>query len=152
MDAPSISHQVISQRLEQLLLDQLQTPGKGRVLQAPVDVVLSEHDVVQPDLLFIASDRKEIITKANVQGAPDLIVQILSRSTEQWDRRTKRGLYAKHGVREYWLVDPESQTVEVASLDGAELVTAGVFPGGARLESSLAPEVQVEVGVLFCEL
>lgn len=152
VDAPSIPHQVISQRLEQLLLGQLQGQCKGRVLQAPVDVVLSQHDVVQPDLLFIASDRLEIITEANVQGAPDLIVEILSGSTELWDRRTKRGLYAKYGVREYWLVDQESQTVEVASLDGSELITAGIFEVGTALESPLVPEIQVQVAALFSEL
>jgi Uma2 family endonuclease len=152
VNAPSIPHQVISQRLEQLLLGQLQGPGKGRVLQAPVDVVFSEHDVVQPDLLFITSDRLGIITDANVQGAPDLVVEILSRSTEQWDGQTKRGLYARYGVREYWLVDPESQTVEVTSLGGSELVTAGVYGAGTAVESPLLPGIQVEVGALFCEL
>lgn len=118
MDAPTIAHHDVAQRLERLLYDQLQATGRGKVCRAPVDVVLSSHDVVQPDLMFVAADNIGIVGRANISGAPDLVVEILSASTAQWDRQTKRRLYAQYGVREYWLVDIEAGTVEVAGPAG----------------------------------
>lgn len=154
MDAPTTVHQDVLRRLERLLFDQLQATGRGRVYRAPVDVVLSNHDVVQPDLLFVTAIRLGTITRANVLGAPDLVVEVLSPSTTQWDRQTKRRVYAKFGTREYWLVDTEAQTVEVTSLKVAapettELLTAGVYADGARLESPLLPELMIEAAILF---
>lgn len=153
MDAPTISHHDLSRRLERLLYDQLESTGRGRVFRAPVDIVLSNHNVVQPDLLFVASDRLETVGRANIAGAPDLAVEILSPSTERWDRHTKRQLYAKYGVREYWLVDLESQTVEVMSLtmasQGAELTSVGIYGIGSRVRSPLLPEIVIEVAGLF---
>ena len=70
-------------------------------------------DVVQPDLLYISNERAHIITDENVQGAPDLVVKILSSSTAERDQTFKRSLYAKHGVKEYWLVDTDAKTVTV---------------------------------------
>ena len=84
---------------------------------APTDVVLSDTDVVQPDLLFISSERAHIITPANIQGAPDLIVEIRSDSTAERDETLKRKLYAERGVKEYWLVDPEAMTITVLLLE-----------------------------------
>ena len=80
----------------------------GRLFIAPLDVVLSATNVVQPDLVFISNARMHIITDANIQGAPDLVVEVLSPSTAARDWRTKHDLYAEHGVQEYWIVDPES--------------------------------------------
>ncbi len=154
MDAPTTVHQDVSRRLERLLFDQLQARGRGRIYRAPVDVVLSNHDVVQPDLLFVTADRLEIITRANVQSTPDLVIEVLSPSTTRWDRETKRGVYAKFGAREYWLVDPDLETVEVSSLavsspEPAVLVTTGVYAAGTRVESRLLPELVIEVAELF---
>ena len=75
----------------------------------PTDVLLSDHDVVQPDLIFVSRERKHVITDANIQGAPDLVVEILSPSTASRDWRDKLDLYERHGVAEYWLVDPVSE-------------------------------------------
>jgi Uma2 family endonuclease len=154
MDAPTTVHQDVLRRLERRLYDQLQATGRGRIYQAPVDVVLSNHDVVQPDLLYVAADRLNIITRANVVSAPDLVVEVLSPSTTQWDRQTKRRVYAKYGAREYWLVDTEAETVEVAALvaqtpEPAELQTTGVHAAGDRVRSQLLPEIVIEVAELF---
>lgn len=102
----------------------------GRVYCSPFDVVLSETDVVRPDLLFVSSGRANIITADNVQGAPDLVIEILSPFTAERDGTIKLDLYARHGVREYWIVDPDAKTVmllwrgrsrfEVVSIYGAE--------------------------------
>ncbi|MBX2819393.1 MAG: Uma2 family endonuclease, partial [Rhodothermaceae bacterium] len=76
--------------------------GLGRLYGAPFDVILSDHNVVQPDLLFVSKERLSIITEKNVQGAPDLVVEILSPSTADYDRGVKRRFYAAHGSREFW--------------------------------------------------
>jgi Uma2 family endonuclease len=154
MDAPTTVHQDVLRRLERLLYDQLQATGRGRIYQAPVDVVLSNHDVVQPDLLYVVADRLNIITRANVVSAPDLVVEVLSPSTSQWDRQTKRRVYAKYGAREYWLVDTEAESVEVTArvaeaLATTELQTTGVYAAGDRVKSQLLPELVIEVAELF---
>ena len=103
--APGELHQSISALLGWRLVQFASENSLGRVYQAPFDVVLSDTDVVQPDLLFVSNERGHIITPANIQGAPDLVVEILSPSTAERDRTFKRTLYAKHGVNEYWMVD-----------------------------------------------
>ena len=85
----------------------------GRVYIAPFDVLFTDTDVVQPDILFISQDREHILTPANVQGAPDLIVEILSPSSSTRDWRAKRELYSARGVREYWIVDPTNRIVSI---------------------------------------
>lgn len=149
--SPSTLHQEISKRLGRLLLERAEDPGKGRVYSAPYDVVLSEHNVVQPDLLFVSKERLGIIGQANVQGAPDLVVEVLSESTEEWDRVTKRRAYSRYGVRELWIVDLQTKTVEVASHDGLDLVTVGVYPVGTTACGPLLPDCQVNVADLFKE-
>ena len=101
----------------------------GRVFIAPVDVVLSDTDVVQPDLIFVSRERSHIITKMNIRGAPDLVVEILSPSTAE------RDLYARHGVKEYWMVDTELRQIRQLLLDGDEFRLAGVFGVGDTLVS-----------------
>ena len=93
----------------------------GRVYIAPFDVLFTDTDVAQPDILFISREREHILTHANVQGAPDLIVEILSPSSSTRDWRDKRKLYASHGVREYWIVDPANRIVSVLLLQDGVL-------------------------------
>lgn len=88
----------------------------GEVFAAPFDVVLSDENVVQPDLLFVTTARAGIVTDDNIQGAPDLIVEILSESTRRKDEVTKRKLYERFGVQEYWIMDPELEIVKIFKL------------------------------------
>ena len=112
--APSIRHQRVSQKLEQELLRLLEAPGHGIVIDAPVGVEFpSTGEGVQPDIVFVSSARTHIIADAAIRGAPDLVVEILSPTTEQRDRGVKRKLYERQGVLEYWIVDLETETVEV---------------------------------------
>ena len=111
--SPTTKHQVISGRLHLLLANIFADRGLGRVMYAPLDVVLSDHDVAQPDLLFVSNERSGIVEDANVQGAPDLVVEILSPGTAAYDRGYKLALYGRHGVREYWLVDTDARTIQV---------------------------------------
>jgi Uma2 family endonuclease len=112
--SPNLRHQELVGRLhfeiERFLR---QNRGAGRVFLARLDVVLSKWDVVEPDLLFVAGDQLEILTAANVQGAPALVIEVLSPGTRRMDEQDKRRLFDRSGVREYWLVDPTREAVTV---------------------------------------
>lgn len=105
--APGTRHQIVVTNLALLLGNHIRKRKLGRLLVAPCDVLLSDITVVQPDLLFVALERETIITPKYVQGAPDLVVEVISPGTERTDRDVKRQLYARYGVRHYWLIDPE---------------------------------------------
>lgn len=140
--APETYHQTLSRRIQFQLYEQIEERGLGLVFNAPTDVQLSETDIVQPDLLVILATRKSIISPKKVIGPPDLIIEILSEATGSKDRKLKLDLYQKAGVPEYWLVDPESQRIEVQRLTGGSYQVAGSFhdeilyPGiqGVRLD------------------
>ena len=110
--------------------------GLGHVFFAPTDVVLSDNNVVQPDLLFISREREHIITRANVQGAPDLAVEIRSPLTAERDLTVKRRLYAEHGVKEYWLVDLDGTTVTVLLFGEGGYEEAGTHRNGQSFAST----------------
>ena len=115
--ARNTAHQTVSIRLMTRVYLYVEQNGLGRIYHAPFDVLFTDFDVVQPDLLFITQDRKHIITPDNVRGAPDLTVKKLSPSSTSWmGWRDKRDLYAKHGVLEYWIIDPTNRIVSVMQL------------------------------------
>lgn len=112
--SPNLRHQDLVGRLHLSIGNHLAGhPGTGRLFLAPLDVVLSLYDVVEPDLLFVGGDQREILTEKNVQGPPALVIEVLSKSTREKDAQTKRRLFDRTGVREYWLVDPELDLVQV---------------------------------------
>lgn len=147
---PNEIHQRVSKRLLWLLM-QVEESGFGWVYHAPFDVVLSDTDVVQPDLLFVSKDRADIITPANVQGAPNLVVEILSPSTAQRDWTQKRDLYAKYGVRELWLVAPDARLVWVMALTDGEYAITGVYKDGQTLISPTLAGLTIDLGYVFGE-
>ncbi len=99
----------------------------GRVYPVLTDVVLSDRDVVKPDILYVSKQRSHILTRENVRGAPDLVVEILSPATADRDRTTKLDLYAKHGVQEYWIVDPDARTIMVLLQGENRFEVSGIF-------------------------
>ena len=112
--APSFRHQRISQRLERQLLRLLEDPGLGIVVDAPVGVEFPDSgEGVQPDIVFVSEARRGRIAEQGIRGAPDLVIEILSPTTADRVRGIKRKLYERQGVDQYWIVDPESQAVEV---------------------------------------
>ncbi len=135
MPSPTVPHQRVSIKAGTRLTVFVEANGLGEVFHAPIDVVLSDTIVVQPDLVFISNEQAHIIEHSNIQGAPDLVVEIRSPSTAEYDWTTKYRLYERYGVREYWLADPEACTVTVFALraDGYEL--AGIYTRGQTLTS-----------------
>jgi len=135
--APSPYHQRISRNIEFLLWSFVSKNGLGEILDSPCDVVLSPQDIVQPDLLFISRDRSHIIGERYIEGPPDLIVEILSPSTVELDRKHKKELYQRYGVKEYWIVDPNRKEVEVYTLEGGRYSLHGRFGANESLNSPL---------------
>ncbi len=147
--APNEPHQRSLLNLASMIRDHVRTVGLGKVYVAPFDVVLSDDNVVQPDLLFISKERLNIITDANVQGAPDLVVEFLSPGTAHLDRTQKRELYARFGVREYWLVSPEAGTVEVLVLRGGSFERLGLFGAGDTVKSEVLSGLSFKTDAVF---
>ncbi len=147
--APGTPHQRLIGRLYHFLDDHVRTGKLGEVLIAPCDVVLSPTDIVQPDLLFVAADRVSIIGEKFISAAPDLVVEVLSPSTEDRDRTLKMKLYARAGVRELWIADTKEKKIEVLinSADGFRQEAA--FGLGATLRSSLLPGLQIPIVEVF---
>ena len=112
--SPNRSHQVIAGNIFALLWTHLDAHGGGQAFTAPFDVVFSNFDVVEPDVLFVSDQRaSQIMTAMNVQGAPDLVVEVGSPSTRRRDEKLKHQLYERFGVSEYWVVDPDLELVKV---------------------------------------
>ncbi|HHM04808.1 MAG TPA: Uma2 family endonuclease [Gammaproteobacteria bacterium] len=150
--APTTRHQRVSRELEYLILNHVKKHDLGEVFDAPVDVVLGkgkDRQVVQPDIVFVAKERAGIVAEAAIEGAPDLVVEILSPSTEEWDRRYKKAVYARYGVREYWLVAPDTETIEVYVLEQDALMPSGVFAEHEPVVSRLWPDLALDPKEIF---
>jgi Uma2 family endonuclease len=149
--ARSPHHQIIVTNLLLLLGHYAMQNGLGLVLPAPLDVVLAkEVQIAQPDLIFIAKARApKLVTRAAITGAPDLVLEIISPSTARADRKIKPPLYARHGVAEFWLVDPEDQSVEVFVLDGETYRVAGIYLAGDTIKVGRFADAQISVDSIF---
>jgi len=150
--APLTKHQRIVANLHRLLGHVIHEKELGLVFSAPIDVLLSNVDVVQPDFLFVSKARLSIITEANIQGAPDLVVEILSESTRKNDEGIKRLLYERAQVQEYWIIDPTSESVKTFQLQEGryhsplELISA---PTTIALTTPLLPGLSVSLSEIF---
>ncbi len=147
--SPVTYHQQILFRLATILSRLVQSQGIGEVFIAPYDVVLSDYDVVQPDILFVSNERAHIVTSDNIRGGPDLVVEVLSPSTVERDLGYKRILYARHGVGEYWIVDPEAKTVEVLKLEAEEYVRHRLYGQEEDLQSPAIPGRPIQLREVF---
>ncbi len=138
--APTSRHQKIVLRIAAALLAFVERNRLGEVFCAPIDVILSGTDVLQPDILFVAEARRKTIAREGIVEAPDLCIEVLSESTRAVDLGAKKMLYAKHGVREFWAVDPEENWIEVyrlsedasspfLRLDASGTLTTDIIPG-----------------------
>jgi Uma2 family endonuclease len=146
--SPILLHQIVAGRLHVILNEYVREHG-GIVLFAPLDIVLTDYDVVQPDLLLFTREREGLLNlrKAN-RAAPDLAIEILSPATAVNDRGRKMQLLARHCVREYWLVDPDTTTIEVYALNGQQFALGSTASGRERVRSPLLPGLALLPGDL----
>lgn len=147
--APTPYHQDISRNLVRLLDSHIEKHHLGKAYYAPIDVMFSNEDVVQPDILFISRERMNIIQENGLHGAPDLIVEIFSPATADRDRTYKRTLYARSRVLEYWLVDPDTQTIEVLTLGKKDYQRVGSYAQDQTLNSPLLSGLAVPLNEIF---
>ena len=150
--APTTLHQFVSQNIEVLLVAHVRAARCGTVLHAPVDVVLGEgdeRDVLQSDVVFVSRERASIVTLAEVDGAPDLVIEILSRGTKTRDRGYKRTRYERARVREYWIVDPDRETVDVFRLGPEGFAPAAHYRRGDELACAVVPGLSLPVDEIF---
>jgi Uma2 family endonuclease len=144
--APVTRHQIIAGRLIHLFLSYFETHPIGTALTAPCDVLLSDTDIVQPDVIYMHKDGKSRITEKNVQGPPDLVIEILSPGTAVRDRELKRKRYEHFGVQEYWLVDPDQNTLEILALKGGQYVQVCRAARPVQCASALLPGLVLDLG------
>ena len=148
--APSTKHQLASVELTYALVSFVKKHNLGRVYEAPIDVILPDlASPVQPDILFIAKERLDIVREQFIDGAPDLIVEVLSPGNLRHDRHTKFQLYVAAGVKEYWIADPDARAVDVYVPRGNAYVPLGHFALDGAIQSELFPELRIPVKDIF---
>ena len=149
--SPNIKHQRISGRLFAALYNFLQQHPLGEIFDAPCAVVLSDFDVVQPDLVFVATAQAAIVTEANIHGIPTLVVEILSEGNRKLDETIKRQRYEHYGIPEYWIIDPALDLVKIYRLTDSRYGQASVLTLEAQdiLTTPLLPALNVPLATLF---
>lgn len=147
--APSTYHQSISMRLELKLATFVLEKDLGMVYDAPIDVYLGEKDTYQPDIIFIAKDRLHIIEPEKIKGAPDLVIEILSPSTAYYDLKVKFKVYAKQRVKEYWIVDPNDQSIEVYQGEEGNFKQLQRIEKEGKVESKVLSGFEVDMNDIF---
>jgi len=151
--SPTVRHQRISRRIEKLLENYADRTQNGEMLHAPLDVVLNDSNTYHPDILYIKNERKFIIDNKEevIIGAPDMVVEILSKSTAGDDRGIKKDNYEKYGVREYWLVDPKNKAVEVYSLINERYSLVSYVVETGLVKSTILEGFEIDITPIFEE-
>lgn len=146
---PITAHQWASAELTWLLGSHIRQRGLGRLFYAPFAVMLSPHDIFEPDIVFISEGRMPLIDEKGMRGAPDLCIEIASPSTRAYDRTVKFERYARFGVNEYWIVDVDAQTVEVFSLENHSYTLLAIARGDEVIVSRVLPDLELHASALF---
>ena len=149
MTSPTLSHQRIVVYLTTLLYTFVNKNKTGEIFCAPMDVEFDNRNIFQPDLLFIDRDNFDIMGKKRIKGAPDLTVEILSDSTSKYDLREKKQVYAKYGVKEYWIIDPEFKRFEVFNLEGDEYKLSFINKSDKPFQSLVLNGLEINFDELF---
>jgi len=147
--SPTAGHQRVLGNLFSALHQHVTAHDLGAVYIAPLDVVLSEHNVLQPDILFISKERLDIVTETHVAGSPDLVIEVLSPGTAAADRGRRMDAYAAFGVAHCWLVDPRSHTFEVYELRGERYELVARFIEAEAFAPALFPGLTVSLEALW---
>ena len=149
MSGAALPHQDFLLELAALLLAQVNVLGIGRIVIAPYDVHIDSFNTYQPDLLFVSMERRHLLERLGITGAPDVVVEILSDSTRRRDLNEKLPVYAANGVREVWIVDLDAATVAIHAGDGNTLTRVRTLTATDTLTSDAMPGVAVDLGPIF---
>ena len=148
LPTPNIAHQRVLGDLSFALHDFVREKRVGEVFLR-VAVVFADTNVVEPDITFVSSSRMDIVETDNIRGAPDLVVEIISPSNSERDVVRKRDIYARHGVGEYWIADPEARSIRVMALEGSTYSIIGKYEAGDQLTSAALKGLRLEVEGVF---
>ena len=148
---PITRHQWIAGNIYHAFRNYLDEHDTGKAFMAPLDVVLAEDVVLEPDVMLIRHERSAIIGEKNIQGAPNIVVEVLSDSTRKWDEVVKRKLYERYGVDEYWIVDPVIDVVKIYRRDDTSFVRAAEISteSGGEITSPILPGFALDVNLVF---
>lgn len=146
--SPRFRHQRVAFRLARMLAEYVESNGLGEVIPAPFDVHLPGGDIVEPDVVFVSAANRSML-RDWIHGTPDLVVEVHSPDSMERDRVTKRELYARNGVREYWMVDSDRRVIEVLTLQANAYALAGQFGVHDTLSSRTFPKLALSVKDVF---
>ncbi|MGB9715462.1 MAG: Uma2 family endonuclease [Thermodesulfovibrionales bacterium] len=148
--SPNTRHQIISANIFEKIRHF--TKDSGICLYSPIDVYLDDENAFQPDMVFIFNERREIIKKDGIYGPPDFIIEILSPSTASFDLREKFRVYERSGVKEYWIVDPELDSIEIYSNEGNHLSLIKKAEKEGEVESLLLKGLKISLKDIFSQI
>ncbi|WP_186445534.1 Uma2 family endonuclease [Paenibacillus cremeus] len=148
--SPIIQHQILLTELYSAI--RITCNQNGIIVVAPMDVKLDDRNTVQPDLIFIADENVHIIVDGIIQGAPDLLVEILSPSSGSHDKIRKKALYERFGIKEYWIVDPVLHTIDQFAHDGVKLQLHATYGKGDTLKSDRFSCISIDAASLFAAI
>ena len=149
--SPGTFHQDIAGKLYRIIGRFLDEQPVGRVFIAPLDVHLSDINIYQPDVFFIRKENESIIEEHGIEGAPDLVIEILSKTTEKYDLGIKRSIYARTGVEELWIVDPAKRTLALYRLTENADTPAATYRAKQKFTSALLPGLTIELAAVFAQ-
>ena len=147
--APGRYHQDILRNITFIFFEYLQKKRVGEIYFAPFDVFLTDLNVYQPDMVFVSNTRKAILSDRGAEGAPDLVVEILSPKTAKLDKGVKKEIYSRTGVQELWIVDPDLENIQVYRLAESSDVPVGTFGVKQKFQTPLLPGLKIPVAKIF---
>lgn len=147
--SPTRFHQRVSRNLQLAIETYLETHPVGELYNAPLDVYLTDISVTQPDLFFVATDNRDILEDDGAHGAPDFVIEILSPATADRDTGAKKALYAREGVKHYWIVDPDKKEIAVFDFAADAEKAAAVYRSGDTFASPLFPGLEFSADAVF---
>lgn len=145
--SPNIKHQRISRKLGFLIIKFVEENDLGEVFQAPTDIKLSDENLVVPDIFFISQERRSIIKESYIEGPPDLVIEILS-SNRNNDLIYKKGIYEEFGVTEYWIIDPEAETLMMCTLENKSFQVK-MFSASESINSNMISNFSFYLSEIF---
>ena len=147
--SPGSYHQNIAGRLYRLIGNFLDANPIGAVFIAPLDVYLSDINVYQPDVLFIRKENEGIVEEHGIEGAPDLVIEVISKTSEKYDLGPKRSVYARAGVDELWIIDPKKRTLALYRLSENASTPEATYRAKHKLTSEQLPGLTIDLALVF---